>query len=165
VGDPEVVVFGSGVGNGEFIKPTGGFNNSPIWQLKPVEQFKDTNSVNSPNVQVYGSGNYVPNNVGNTTIYGNNNVMSPQVQNSMVIGDNTFVRNDNSLVVGDLLINSDGLQYVRPYIIDAGENTVMNDAKTNFIDVVDGGFNSVRNFGGDSKLRPIIDGSTPNYSV
>ena len=165
VGDPDVVVYGSGVGNGGFIKPTGGFNNSPVWQSKPVEQFKDTNSVNSPNVQVYGQGNYVPNNVGNTTIYGNNNVMSPQVQNAMVIGNNTFVRNDNSLVVGDLLIDSNGLQSVNPYIIDAGENIVMNDAKTNFIDVIDGGFNSVRNFGGDSKLRPIIDGSTPDYSV
>ena len=83
----------------------------------------------------------------------------------MVIGDNTFVRNDNSLVVGDILINSDGLQYANPYIIDAGENTVMNEAKTNFIDILDGGINSVRNLGGDSKLRPIIDGTTPEYIV
>ena len=33
--------------------------------------------------------------------------------------------------------------------------------KTNLIDVVDAGNESVRPFGGDSKLRPIIDGSEP----
>ena len=43
----------------------------------------------------------------------------------------------------------------------SGLNTVMNDAKTNLIDIIDGGFNSVRNFGGESKLRPIIDGTEP----
>ena len=63
--------------------------------------------------------------------------------------------------MGDLLITSDGLQWNTVYIIDAGLNTVMNDAKTNFIDIIDGGFNSVRNFGGESKLRPIIDGTEP----
>jgi hypothetical protein len=63
------------------------------------------------------------------------------------------------LIVGDILITSDGIQYNNIYIIDAGEDTVMNDAKTNFIDILDGGEDSVRNFGGDSKLRPIIDGT------
>ena len=165
VGDPVVVKFGSGVSNGKVLKPTGGFNNSPVWQEKPVEQYKNNNSVNKPDVQVLGMGNYIPNNAGNAMVIGDNNVLSPQVQNAMVIGDNTFVRNDNSLVVGDILIDTNGLQYLNPYIIDGGEDIVMNENKTNFIDVVDGGFNSVRNFGGDSKLRPIIDGSTPNYSV
>jgi hypothetical protein len=37
----------------------------------------------------------------------------------------------------------------------------MNYGKTNLIDIVDGGLNSVRDFGGDSKARPIIDGSEP----
>lgn len=166
VGDPVEIEYGSGVGNGRIvIKPTGGYNNSPVYQEKPVEQFKNNNSINSPDIQVLGSGNYVPLNIKSISILGDNNVVSPDVRNALVIGDNTFVRDDNSLVVGDLLINTDGIQYANPYIIDAGENDVMNDAKTNFIDVVDGGFNSVRNFGGDSKARPIIDGSTPNYSV
>ena len=165
VGDPVEVSWGSGVSNGKIIKPTGGYNNSPVWQQKPVEQYKNNNSVNSPDVQVLGVGNYVPLNIKNAMIMGDNNVISPEVKNAMVIGDNTFVREDNSLVIGDLLINSDGLQYANPYIIDAGENDVMNEGKTNLIDVIDGGFNSVRNFGGDSKLRPIIDGTTPDYSV
>jgi hypothetical protein len=165
VGDPVEVSWGSGVSNGKIIKPTGGYNNSPVWQQKPVEQFKNNNSVNSPDIQVLGVGNYVPLNIKNAMIMGDNNVISPEIKNAMVIGDNTFVREDNSLVIGDLLINSDGLQYANPYIIDAGENDVMNEGKTNLIDVIDGGFNSVRNFGGDSKLRPIIDGTTPDYSV
>jgi hypothetical protein len=33
---------------------------------------------------------------------------------------------------------------------------VINLDKTNFIDIIDGGENSVRNLGGDSKTRPII---------
>jgi hypothetical protein len=165
VGDPIEVDWGSGVGKNKTLKPTGGYNNGPVWQEKPVEQFKNNNSVNSPDIQVWGTGNYVPNNIRNATIIGDNNSLSPEVKNALLIGNNTFVRDNNSLVVGDLLINSNGIQYSNPYIIDAGENTVMNDNKTNFIDVIDGGFNSVRNFGGDSKLRPIIDGTTPEYSV
>ena len=43
------------------------------------------------------------------------------------------------------------------WLIDGGLNETMNVSKTNFIDIVDGGVNSVRNFDGDSKLRPIID--------
>jgi hypothetical protein len=35
----------------------------------------------------------------------------------------------------------------------------MNEGKTNLIDILDGSFNSVRNYGGDSKLRPIISGA------
>jgi hypothetical protein len=165
-GDPVSVNWGSGVGGrNATLVPTGGFNNAPVFQTKPIEQLRNNNSVNSPDVQVFGFGNYIPDNINNATIIGNNNVISPEVKNAMVIGNNTFVRNDNSLVVGDILINSNGLQYANPYIIDAGENTVMNDAKTNFIDIVDGGENSVRNLGGDSKLRPIIDGTTPDYIV
>lgn len=166
VGDPSPVDWGSGVSNGKLVwKPTGGYNNAPVWQEKPVEQFKNNNSINSPDVQVLGIGNYVPLNIKSVSVLGDNNVLSPTVKNAMVIGDNTFVRNDNSLVVGDILIDSNGLQYANPYIIDGGENTVMNENKTNFIDVIDGGYNSVRNLGGDSKLRPIIDGNTPDYSV
>jgi hypothetical protein len=35
----------------------------------------------------------------------------------------------------------------------------MDEGKTNLIDIIDGTFNSVRNYGGDSKLRPIISGA------
>jgi len=165
IGDPVEVDYGSGIGQIGAVKPTGGFNNSPVYQAKPIELFRNNNSVNSPDVQVLGFGNYVPDNIQNGIIVGNNNVVSPDIKNAMVIGDNVFVREDNSLVVGDLLITTGGIQYANPYIIDAGENTVMNDAKTNYIDILDGGYNSVRNLGGDSKLRPIIDGTNPDYFV
>jgi hypothetical protein len=39
----------------------------------------------------------------------------------------------------------------------------MNAGKTNFIDIIDGTFESVRNFGGDSKLRPIISGANGEF--
>jgi hypothetical protein len=50
---------------------------------------------------------------------------------------------------------------LNPYIIEGGYEEVMDVSKTNLIDVVDAGNESVRPFGGDSKLRPIIDGSEP----
>ena len=34
--------------------------------------------------------------------------------------------------------------------------------KTNLIDIIDGTEDSVRNYGGDSKSRPIIDGGNSN---
>jgi len=163
IGDPVDVKYGSGLGLITNIKPTGGFNNSPVYQAKPVELFRNNNSVNSPDVQVMGFGNYIPPNIKNIQVIGDNNSVSPVVNNAMIIGNNTFIREDNSLVVGDILITSNGIQYSNVYIIDAGVDTVMNENKTNLIDIVDGGFNSVRNTGGDSKLRPIIDGSSPDY--
>ena len=39
----------------------------------------------------------------------------------------------------------------------------MDEGKTNLIDIIDGGLDSVRNYGGDSKLRPIIRGA--NYEI
>jgi hypothetical protein len=63
--------------------------------------------------------------------------------------------------VNNVLINGEdlSLQWSHVYIIDGGNNEVMNYGKTNLIDILDGGINSVRDFGGDSKARPIIDGS------
>ena len=87
----------------------------------------------------------------------NNNTIRPDFTNVLVVGNNISPTEDNSIVVGDLLITSDGLKWNNVYLIDGGLNEVMNPSKTNLIDIIDGGLNSVRNFGGDSKLRPIID--------
>jgi hypothetical protein len=120
------------------------------------------NTINdSPSTITQGFNNYVPAKAENNIVVGNNNTVNPGVTNSIIVGNNVNATVSDSLTVGDLLITTNGLQWANVYIIDAGLNDVMNDAKTNFIDVVDGGLNSVRNFGGDSKLRPIIDGSEP----
>jgi hypothetical protein len=90
---------------------------------------------------------------------GNNNTIRPDFNNVLIVGDNLSPTQDNSILVGDLLITTDGIRWNIPYIIDGGLNEVMNVSKQNLIDIIDGGLNSIRNFGGDSKLRPIIDGT------
>jgi hypothetical protein len=80
-------------------------------------------------------------------------------KNQLVIGDGITSTTPNSIQIGNLIFSEDGITDTQIPIIDGGYNEVMRVNKTNLIDVIDGGFNSVLNFGGDSKLRPIIDGS------
>jgi hypothetical protein len=161
VGGTKPVAPSSGAGGKLVKKATGAYNNSPVFQNKPIEQNKNNQSINSPDSIVLGFNGFVPARSKNTILIGDNLSVDDGIENAIVIGNDAPVRVSNSLTVGDLLITTDGLQWANVYIIDAGVNTVMNDAKTNFIDVIDGGLNSVRNFGGDSKLRIIIDGSEP----
>ena len=157
-------IVGTGVGNGGGVigpvKPSSNpKKNSTIQYNRPVNLSKDLNSINSPGVLVQGKTNYIPPKVENAVVLGNNNSIRPDLTNVLVVGDNVSPSKSNSILVGDLLITTDGISYNTPYIIDGGLNTVMNVAKTNLIDIIDGGLNSVRNLGGDSKLRPIIDGT------
>jgi hypothetical protein len=108
---------------------------------------------------VKGENNYVDAGASNSIIVGTNNSIPSGVTNSMVIGDNISNPTSNSLIVGDIKISSDGIGYYYVYLIDGGLDTVMDEGKTNLIDIIDGTYNSVRNYGGDSKLRPIISGA------
>ena len=158
VGNTSTTRNGSGVGT-----PTplisGQFFVAPIREERPTQLMRNNTINNGVGVQTQGFENYVAPGVTNGMIIGSNNTLSQGIENTLVIGDNITPTQSNSLIVGDILITSDGIQYANIYILDAGEDTVMNDAKTNFIDILDGGEDSVRNFGGDSKLRPIIDGT------
>lgn len=159
--DPSTGVVGTGIGSTKPLISTGGFLKVPIKEERPLNLIKDNTINNGISVQTQGTNNYVAQGTKNALVIGSNNTVIPTVDNVLVIGDGITPTQPNSLIVGDLLITSDGLQWNTVYIIDAGLDTVMNDAKTNFIDIIDGGFNSVRNFGGESKLRPIIDGTEP----
>jgi hypothetical protein len=76
----------------------------------------------------------------------------------IVIGSNLTADKDG-ILVGNWLLSEDGLEYRGQIVIDGGFNEVLNLNKENLIDVLDGGLNSVRPLGGDSKLRPVIDGA------
>jgi hypothetical protein len=76
----------------------------------------------------------------------------------IVIGSDLTADKDGFLV-GNWLLGNDGLEYRGRIVIDGGFNETLNLNKENLIDVIDGGLNSVRPFGGDSKARPVIDGS------
>lgn len=159
--DPAVGVVGGGIGNTGPLISTGGFLKVPIKEERPLKLIRDNTINNGISVQTQGYNNFIGQGTKNGLVIGSNNTIIPNVENVLVIGSDITPTQSNSLIVGDLLITTDGIQNATVYVIDAGLDTVMNDAKTNFIDIIDGGFNSVRNFGGESKLRPIIDGTEP----
>ena len=90
---------------------------------------------------------------------GNGSSLLEGSKNQIVIGDGITPTECNSITIGSLVITEDGFRQTTPSIIDGGLDEVMKINKTNLIDIIDGGFDSVREFGGDSKNRPIIDGS------
>ena len=153
-----VTHIGSGLVNPNTTIRMSGINKGTVPQERPISQLANNTINDSTSTITNGFNNYIPSKSENNIVVGSNNTVYPGVNNSIIVGDNVNAVNSNSLTVGDLLITGDGIRWANVYIIDAGEDTVMNDAKTNFIDILDGGEDSVRNFGGDSKLRPIIDG-------
>jgi len=165
VGNPvgDNATFKSGVGSATVKNATGGFNNAPVYTNKPIEQNKNNQSIASPDVVSLGFNNFVPKGSENVVLIGNNNSATNNVTNAIVVGNDSQATVSNSVVVNNVIITGDDLSlaWSGVYIIDAGENDVMNYGKTNLIDIIDGGLNSVRDFGGDSKARPIIDGSEP----
>jgi hypothetical protein len=165
VGNPvgDKPLFRSGIGSQTIKKVTGSFNNAPVYTNKPVEQNKNNQSIDTPDVVNLGFNNFVPKGSENVVLIGNDNYAVGGVSNVLVIGNNNQPTTSNSATINNIIIKGDDLSlaWAGVYIIDGGENDVMNYNKTNLIDIVDGGINSVRDFGGDSKARPIIDGSEP----
>jgi hypothetical protein len=133
-------------------------------QILPVQQSygpkslqKNNNTLNTIDVKVLGRSNYIPKNSSNSLIIGDNNSLIRNTKNTLVIGNNITPLVENSLYIGNVYIDENGeINNNKLYIIDSGVDTVINLDKTNFIDIIDGGENSVRNLGGDSKTRPII---------
>lgn len=144
------------------VKPTiGGLDVVPISDKNgPIELSKNNNSINRPGVSVLGRGNYIPEDAERAFVLGNNNTMIPGVKDSVIIGDNIRAIDHGTIYLGDVKIDQTGnITTSRNLIIDGGEDIVFPVNKTNLIDIVDGSIESVRNRGGDSKARPIIDGS------
>lgn len=119
-----------------------------------VVQTKNNNSYNTSKTTIIGSSNYTSEETGNSLIIGDNN--SSIGNNTLIIGDN-ITATEEGIYIGNIAINGDGdILDTRPYIIDGGVDEVIRINRTNLIEKLDGGLNSVRNTGGDSKLRPII---------
>ena len=140
----------------------GGSNITPNQTTMTEKQNQDGNTNNSPGVIIRGQNNYVGENVKSSFIMGSNSTIPSDGKNRIVIGDNITSNKDNSITIGNLEISEDGFKNLIPPIIDGGVDEVMRINKTNLIDIIDGGFNSVRNYDGDSKDRPIIDGNVNN---
>lgn len=126
----------------------------------PVSIHKDNNTINSLGVKVSGKGNYVPADSKGGFIIGNNSTIQKNVEGAVVIGDGITATESGTIYIGEIKIGQDGnIYFTGNVIIDGGQDVVFPFDKTNLIDIVDGGIDSVRNFGGDSKARPIISGN------
>jgi len=134
-------------------------NITPNQTTMTERQNQDGNTNNSPGVIIRGQRNYVGENVKSSIILGDGSSLLEGSKNQLVIGDGITPTECNSITIGSLVITEDGFKQTTPTIIDGGLDEVMRVNKTNLIDIIDGGFNSVRNEGGDSKSRPIIDGN------
>lgn len=144
------------------IVPENQVKSGSIYLERPFEMMKNLNIINSDTVIVRGQNNYIDQGASNSFVLGDNNSIPSGVTNTMIVGNDISNPTSNSLIVGDIKITSDGIGYYYVYLIDGGFETVMYDGKTNLIDIIDGTFESVRNYGGDSKLRPIISGADSN---
>lgn len=129
----------------------------------PTTTQRNNNSQNTTGVKVAGRGSYVPEGSQAKLIIGDNSTVQKNVTGTVVIGDNINATESGAVYIGNIKIGQDGnITTNGIVIIDGGEDEVFDFDKTNLIDVIDGTYDDVRNPGGDSKARPIIDGGTPN---
>lgn len=135
------------------------YDGSPITDKLTTNLMADNKSPNSPDIILRGKGAFVGDNVKNGIVLGDGSTITSNVKNTIIVGDNLNATENDTIYLDRIKINNDGIVSNYVYIIDAGQDEVMKVNKTNLIDKLDGGIDSVRNYGGDSKLRPIIDGS------
>jgi len=131
----------------------------PISQKNgPIELQKNNNSFNKIGSLILGKRNYLSNDSGDALILGNDNSILTNTKNTLIIGDGISASESNALYIGNIYIDENGVinQTITSIIIDGGDDTVLPINKTNDIDLIDGGLDSVRLFGGDSYSRPII---------
>ena len=89
-------------------------------------------------------------------IQGKNNIV-PTGFEGIVLADNVNAT-ENGIYIGDIRIDQSGnIINIRGTIIDGGVDVVYPFYKTDPIDILDGTIDAVRNVGGYSKARPIID--------
>jgi hypothetical protein len=125
----------------------------------PTTNQRNGTSRNSLGVTTIGKNNYVPPGSENSIIIGDDNTIAAGVTGSIIIGDGISATESGAFYLGDIKLDQTGnIVFTGIHIIDGGEDEVFDLGKTNLIDVIDGTVDDVRNPGGDSKARTIIDG-------
>jgi hypothetical protein len=152
------------IGNVKPLISKGGLDVVPtIQKTGPTVLDRFGTSRNSLNTTTIGSNNYVPNGSKGGIILGSNSSLGRGSTNSVIIGDNITGTEDNTLYLGNFKINQYGNILASGLnIIDGGEDVVFYPMKTNPIEIVDGTKDNVRNPGGSSYARPVIDGNLLN---
>lgn len=146
-------------------KVNGGWGTVPIEEKDgPYNRNEWNNTRNAiSNSKIFGRENYIHRDVENAFVVGNNNSVLTAARNSQVFGNNIIADEADTMYLGANKIGSDGiLRHSGEYIIDGGLDEVFNVNKTNPIEVIDGTIDSVRNIGGDSWSRFVIDASGKN---
>ncbi len=106
----------------------GSSNGIPTIDNELSELFFDGNSINTPNIKVYGTNNYIPENAGLNFILGDNNSIDKNVINSIVVGSGIQATESNSLYLGDIIISQSG---VTGLSISGGTDTYITGATYN----------------------------------
>ena len=140
---------------------TGGLTTVPTSNPEgPIVLKRFNTSRNTIGVKTYGYNNYIAPGAKNGVIFGSNSTIAPNLEGTIVFGDNISATESGAIYLGGIKITQDGnITHNGISIIDGGEDEVFEPTKTNMIDIVDGTIDSVRNPGGDSKARVIIDNS------
>ena len=141
----------------------------PSWQVsqpvKPLTPVVPVKPIKLANLALESKRNYntsVINTEGSFVVMGKGNIIDNGFK-GIVIGDNKVVQSTEGIYVGDWLLKDDGTYtYTNLRLIDAGLDVTMNKDKTNPVDIIDGGFDSVRKNGGWRSNRVTIDGNDIN---
>jgi hypothetical protein len=109
-----------------------------IGENRPFEMNKNQNIINSNTVIVKGTSNFVDSSAENVLVMGDGNSVNENTRNALIIGNDHNSIESDTIVVGNLVLNSDGFRWYYPTITEAGYETVMYVGKTNLIDIIDG---------------------------
>lgn len=132
-------------------------------QYGPLIHNRNGNSINSSGIKVFGEGNHANGGTQVKLMIGNNNSAEKDITDTIIIGNGITAKESGTLYLGNVKIDQTGnITTNLITIIDGGNDEVFAFDKTNYIDIIDGTADAVRNFGGDSKARPIISGNEEN---
>ena len=136
--------------------------SQPFKPLTPVVAIKPVKLVTLALDELRNYNTSLINTEGSFTVMGKGNIIDNGFK-GIVIGDNKIVQNAEGVLVGDWLLKNDGtFTYTNLTLIDGGLDMTMSKDKTNPVDIIDGGLDSVRKDGGWRSNRITIDGNDRN---
>ena len=134
--------------------------SQPFKPLLPISPVKPVKLVNLALEELRNYNTSIIDSESNVILMGKQNQISTNFK-GIVISDNIITPvNGVGVYVGDWLLSDDGTySYTGLRLIDGGLDMTMNKIKTNPVDIIDGGYDSVRKDGGWRSNRIFIDGN------
>ena len=148
--------------SGAPLRELSGIGDNPLVNdsTLPVAEAKNPSRIDANNVISLGNQNKIGFGSSSINVIGDDIYVPSGVKNTIVIGDNIVADINNNIFIDDVRIDGQGQVYrTVTNIIDAGEDIIFPYDKINEIDIIDGGVNSVRNFGGHKQHIIFVDGN------